>query len=695
MNNVNNNIVYPDGYEADSASSYPVILELIAGNEACHTPYRYLTEQGYIGISCQVHSLREAECLIIWVKEECPGTNGKVGLIARGSSCTMALEAAAEVPVNTVLLCDGGMDADVTPVKKLQEKGVSVLLWTGDFSKYREAAVKTYIAYQNLYASKPCHSQMKRGQEVTAACQLVMGKEDPENVIDLGMWLNWFDNWVKESKDDLKYTSLPLHLWQSGKGGWFNAAACPLVNNSKTLFLSKDYKNVPAKPAEQQILPIGNAPVIFDNGRHSFVVGMAGPMCVNLSAVNTEKTACVEVRFYDVSPNGLQRNLIASGKAEKAYKLDQENSWYDTRGALSWPAFLDEEQTGAIRKYHIFMGFVHCNVDSGHHLMLEIQVQGAADDCGLVVGGEQASSYMYPMAPGSCFTHTTQIPSPFMWSEKNQVMMECSSLHMLSCDWGSGTTYVEDVPYVVQDVAAYRPDQKKLVGRSYIPKGEGPFPTVIFLHGIHSVRGVFREYQDYLARKGIASFAFDFCGGSTYSDSDGDTREMSLSSMHLDTDTIFEMVKKQKDVDTDQIFLTGHSQGGLVALSYAPSHEKDIKALILLAPGISLQDMVHTLFPDKSKIPDEHTLMMPLGRRWYEDIYDTDFYQLASGYTKDVLLTHGDADQAVPVSVSRKLKDYYKSVVYYEVPDGDHEYVDDDMSCLKTWMYEFLAKHIK
>ena len=49
-------------------------------------------------------------------------------------------------------------------------------------------------------------------------------------------------------------------------------------------------------------------------------------------------------------------------------------------------------------------------------------------------------------------------------------------------------------------------------------------------------------------------------------------------------------------------------------------------------------------------IPDTfYHMWMTVGHVFAEDLLNYDFYQAISGYKKDVLLIHGDADSIVPL----------------------------------------------
>ena len=56
-------------------------------------------------------------------------------------------------------------------------------------------------------------------------------------------------------------------------------------------------------------------------------------------------------------------------------------------------------------------------------------------------------------------------------------------------------------------------DSVALAGDLYLPKGTGPFPALVGVHGggwVQGVRGQFQHWGKYLAARGVALFAISF-----------------------------------------------------------------------------------------------------------------------------------------------------------------------------------------
>lgn len=111
--------------------------------------------------------------------------------------------------------------------------------------------------------------------------------------------------------------------------------------------------------------------------------------------------------------------------------------------------------------------------------------------------------------------------------------------------------------------------------------------------------------------------------------------------LYQDMQTVYDYLKQ---IYTEKsIIILGHSMGtGLAARLAAKNHPKQ---LILQAPYYSVADWVHHLVPSV-----DTTLIQ----------YKLPTYQFVQQTTSPVMLIHGDADQAIYLGSSLKLKAYLK-----------------------------------
>ncbi|MDF2936234.1 MAG: hypothetical protein K0Q90_1607 [Paenibacillaceae bacterium] len=131
-----------------------------------------------------------------------------------------------------------------------------------------------------------------------------------------------------------------------------------------------------------------------------------------------------------------------------------------------------------------------------------------------------------------------------------------------------------------------------LPGVLTLPKGEGPFPVVILVHGSgpndrdETIGGAkpFRDLAAGLAGKGIAVLRYDKVTA------EHTLKVSALPQFSLEDETVadalrtVELAKTLKEIDPDNIFLAGHSQGGYaVPLMLGQKLGASVKGAVLLA----------------------------------------------------------------------------------------------------------------
>lgn len=217
-------------------------------------------------------------------------------------------------------------------------------------------------------------------------------------------------------------------------------------------------------------------------------------------------------------------------------------------------------------------------------------------------------------------------------------------------------------------------DGKDIYGIACVPVStDEKMSTVIFSHGFSGKLENNEKNAHSLAEKGIASYRFEFYGGSKDLKSGGETTEMSIFTEKSDLEAVLDMVENLDFVDTENIFLYGMSQGGLVSAIVANDHADEVKGLILLYPAFVIPDDAREMFSSVDEIPDTIEVMNTLlGKVYYEDLLDYDVYENINKFKKDVLIFHGDADQVVDISYSEKAIDVYDSAELVVLEGAGH-----------------------
>lgn len=246
-----------------------------------------------------------------------------------------------------------------------------------------------------------------------------------------------------------------------------------------------------------------------------------------------------------------------------------------------------------------------------------------------------------------------------------------------------------------EKVVTIKHQGREIYGVSYMPKHEGKCPVVIFSHGYNGKHTDFIRISEYLASNGIGTYCFDFCGGSVNGKSDLSTVEMTIFTEKEDLCAVIDNVKKWEMIDSDNIFLFGASQGGLVSALVADERKEDIKGMLLLFPAFCIADDWNKKFPAIESIPDVHELWgMTLGRTFFESIHGYDVYEFIGKFDKNILMFHGDQDAVVALEYVEKASRLYPNV-NLEIFQGEgHGFSEDGNKRVEEKTYDFVKANI-
>ena len=138
----------------------------------------------------------------------------------------------------------------------------------------------------------------------------------------------------------------------------------------------------------------------------------------------------------------------------------------------------------------------------------------------------------------------------------------------------------------------------KLAGTLTLPKGSGPFPSVVLISGSgpnarnEEVAGhkLFLVLADYLTRRGIAVLRYDKRG---IGQSTGSYALATTIDFTDDALAGVAFLKTRKEIDPTKIGLIGHSEGGLIA-PLAATRSKDVAYIVLMAgPGMTGEQILY------------------------------------------------------------------------------------------------------
>lgn len=226
--------------------------------------------------------------------------------------------------------------------------------------------------------------------------------------------------------------------------------------------------------------------------------------------------------------------------------------------------------------------------------------------------------------------------------------------------------------------------------------GNDKNPIVILSHGYNSSYKNFEYVAKSFASSGINVYAYDFCGGSSVSKSDGNTTDMSVLTEETDLNAVIDEVKGWDFVDKNNLFLLGESQGGCVSALVAASRD-DINSIVLYYPALSIVDDAHKTYSSIDEIPNEDIKFMGMivSKKYFADTYNLDIYNEIAKYENPVLIVHGTNDKIVDYSYSIKANETFKNSKLITIEGGGHGFYKEDATKALIEAYNFIKENVK
>ncbi|MGN1419182.1 MAG: alpha/beta hydrolase family protein [Acutalibacteraceae bacterium] len=246
--------------------------------------------------------------------------------------------------------------------------------------------------------------------------------------------------------------------------------------------------------------------------------------------------------------------------------------------------------------------------------------------------------------------------------------------------------------YQVSEMRVTR-DGLSIYGKLYTPDLQNQkLPAVILSHSANMTSDSMTSYCKRLASSGFVAYAFDFCGGDRNSRSDGSEADMTIFTEIEDLKAVLNEISKLNFVDSENIFLFGTSQGGLVSAVTAAEYPSPVKALILFYPAFNI-----------AEISQKYGSVMPgsSNTAFVQSLLNYDVYQHIGAFKGDVLILHGTNDFVVPYSYSEKAANIYENCELHLIKGATHGFNADNYVYYgnfdnETWNYTtaFLKKEL-
>lgn len=229
------------------------------------------------------------------------------------------------------------------------------------------------------------------------------------------------------------------------------------------------------------------------------------------------------------------------------------------------------------------------------------------------------------------------------------------------------------------------------------PKDREEYPLVILVHGF---TGDMEEPHIVAVQKAMNEAGFGVLRVEMYGhgQSDGDFKEHTLFKWISNIMKVTDYAKGMREV-TD-LYLCGHSQGGLLIMLAAGMRPDDYKAIIPLAPALVILEGARSGSMLGMEFDPDHIL----------DRYEFDGRQLNGNYFRcaqllhaedaiekydgPVLIVHGDEDEAVPLKYAVWADKQYKNSRLVIIHRDNHCY-DYHIEDVCDAVTEFLNEQIR
>ncbi len=234
-----------------------------------------------------------------------------------------------------------------------------------------------------------------------------------------------------------------------------------------------------------------------------------------------------------------------------------------------------------------------------------------------------------------------------------------------------------------QYAVTYRSGGLTVSGRLAVPRGKGPFPTVVLAHGYidpaiyANGQGMTRE-RAWFAERGYVALHVDYRGHAASDEDPSGGLDMRMGYTEDTLNAVLALREWDGPVDDDRVALVGRSMGGGVVYNALVAKPGLVDAGVVFAPVSSnaVDNFERWIRPDPSRGAVARRILDAYGEPdenpgfWEGISADASFDQI----TEPVLIHHGTADDTCPIRWSRETTRAMRQAgvdVTLEVYDGE------------------------
>ena len=224
------------------------------------------------------------------------------------------------------------------------------------------------------------------------------------------------------------------------------------------------------------------------------------------------------------------------------------------------------------------------------------------------------------------------------------------------------------------------------------PEDREVSPLVILLHGFTSAKDRPHTLLAAAAMReaGFATLRFDLYG---HGESGGDFRKHTLHKWISNTLAVIDYARR---IGYHELYLSGHSQGGLTAALAAGMEPDRISGLILRAPAFMIPqgaregNLLGKTF-DPEHIPDSFPVIkgLELDGNYIRVAQTVHVEEAVDRYRGPVLILHGDEDELVPPEESQRMAKRYANCQLAVISGETHHfdrYPEQMQEIIRNWV---------